>query len=51
MPLKTCPYWNANNAYKRAIPKDMITTESLANILTTLWIWNKKWEINQLLER
>jgi hypothetical protein len=29
----------------------MITSESLANTLTNLWISNKKWEINQLLQR
>ena len=51
LPIKTCPYRNANSAYKRAIPQNMITSESLANTLTNLWISNKKWEINQLLQR
>ena len=36
LPIKACPYRNTNSAYKRAIPKDMITSESLANTLTNL---------------
>jgi tRNA(Ile)-lysidine synthase TilS/MesJ len=36
LPIKTCPYRNANSAYKRAIPQNMITSESLANILSDL---------------
>jgi tRNA(Ile)-lysidine synthase TilS/MesJ len=36
LPIKTCPYRNANSAYKRAIPQNMITSESLANTLTNL---------------
>lgn len=51
LPLKTCPYRNASNAYKWAIPNNLITTESLALTLSNLWIPIKKWELNELLQR
>jgi len=51
LPIKTCPYWNATNSYKWAIPKNLITTETLANVFSSLWIIIKKWELNELLQR